>query len=35
MADMYDKNKAKEWSKRNLSAFQGLLNVNQFLPVTG
>lgn len=35
MADMYDKNKSKEWSKRNLSAFEGLLNVNQFLPVTG
>lgn len=35
MAGMYDKNKSKEWSKRNLSAFEGLLNVNQFLPVTG
>lgn len=35
MADIYDKNKAKDWSKRNLSAFEGLLNVNQFLPVTG
>ena len=32
---MYDKNKAKDWSKRNVSAFEGLLNVNQFLPVTG
>ena len=25
----------EEWSKRNRQALQGLLNINQFLPVTG
>lgn len=27
--------KADAWSKRNQSAFEGLLNVNQFMPITG
>lgn len=35
MADKNVQKKADAWSKRNLSAFEGLLNVNQFLPVTG
>lgn len=35
MADKNVQKKADAWSKRNLAAFEGLLNVNQFLPVTG
>jgi hypothetical protein len=35
MANILDKQKALDWSKRNAQGFQGLLDVNQFLPVTG
>jgi hypothetical protein len=35
MASLADKKKALDWSKRNAQGFQGILDVNQFLPVTG
>ena len=30
-----DRNRAKDWSARNRAAFGGILDVNQYLPVTG
>jgi hypothetical protein len=35
MASLADKKKALDWSKRNAQGFQGILDVNSFLPVTG
>jgi hypothetical protein len=35
MASLADKKKALDWSKRNTQGFEGILDVNQFLPVTG
>ena len=35
MASLADKKKALDWSNRNARGFQGILDVNQFLPVTG
>lgn len=35
MASLADKKKALDWSNRNARVFQGILDVNQFLPVTG
>lgn len=35
MASLADKKKALDWSNRNAQGFQGILDVNQFLPVTG
>lgn len=35
MADKATKKKLDEWSKRNTKALEGLLSINQFLPVTG
>lgn len=35
MASLADKKKALDWSKRNAQGLQGILDVNQFLPVTG
>ena len=35
MAGLADKKKALDWSNRNAQGFQGILDVNQFLPVTG
>jgi hypothetical protein len=35
MASLEDKKKALDWSKRNTQGFEGILDVNQFLPVTG
>lgn len=35
MASLADKKKALDWSNRNSQGFQGILDVNQFLPVTG
>ena len=35
MASLADKKKALDWSNRNTQGLQGILDVNQFLPVTG
>ncbi len=35
MASLADKKKALDWSNRNAQGFQGILDVNSFIPVTG